>query len=171
MSTGSGARRFEICDRVGQDDLGRGCTFDRDHDRPAIICGQHGDLVNAKLVSLRGAGEKQCQLRPMYGMRGVRVGDASHPGPVQTRNARRLLSTQIDPDDDPPVRSGRFAPLSSDSDGDHDVHVCRAPTSAIDCGRVAVVVRSCRPISTEEVAIDISQPPHVPGQHHASCRV
>ena len=43
----------DVCDRVGQDDLGRGCSFDRDHDRPAIICGQHGDLVNAKLVSLR----------------------------------------------------------------------------------------------------------------------
>ena len=72
-------------------------------------------------------------------MRGVRVGEASHPGPVQTRNARRLLSTQLDPDDDPPVRSGRFGPLSSDSDGDHDVHVCRAPTSAVDCERVAVL--------------------------------
>ena len=52
---------------------------------------------------------------------------------------RRLMRTQLDPDDDPPVRSGRFGPLSSDSDGDHDVHVCRAPTSAIDCGRVAVL--------------------------------
>ena len=31
-----------------------------------------------------------CQLRPLYGMRGVRVGEASNPGPVQTRQARRL---------------------------------------------------------------------------------
>ena len=70
-------------------------------------------------------GDKQCVLRPTYGFRGVRVGEASHPGPVQTRNARRLQSTQvdseighrstqIDPEDDPPVRSGRFVP-SSDS--------------------------------------------------------
>ena len=142
LSTGSVARRFDVCDRVG-------------------ICGQH-DLVNAKLVPLRGIREKQCQLRPLYGMRGVRVGEASHPGPVQTRNARRLLSTQVDPDDDPPVRSGRFGPLSSNSDGDHDVHVCRAPTSAVDCGRVAMF-SGCRPISTEEVAINISQSPHFPG--------
>ena len=54
LSTGSGARRLDVCDRVGQDDLGRGCSLDGDHDRPAIICGQHGDLVNAKLVSLEG---------------------------------------------------------------------------------------------------------------------
>ena len=50
--------------------------------------------------------------------------------------------------------------------GDHDVHVCRGPTSAIDCGRVGSVARSHRSISTEEVAIDISQsPPHVSSQH------
>ena len=89
-------------------------------------------------------------LRPTYGFRGVRVGEASHPGPAQTRNGRRLQSTkvdseighrstQIDPEDDPPVRSGRFAPLSSDSDDSPNVHVCRAPNNAIDCGRVAVL--------------------------------
>ena len=72
--------------------------------------------------------QADCQ-QALYGMRGVRVGEASHPGPVQTRNARRLMSTQLDPDDE----------MSSDSDGDHDVHVCRAPTSAIDYGRVAVL--------------------------------
>ena len=37
-------------------------------------------------------------------------------------------STQIDPEDDPPVRSGRFASLSSDNP---NAHVCRAPTNAI----------------------------------------
>ena len=72
-------------------------------------------------------GDKRCELRPTFGLCGVRVGEASHPGPVQTQNARRLQSTQvdsegfvprtvgrrstqIDPEDDPPVRSGRFAP-------------------------------------------------------------
>ena len=73
--------------------ISEGCSFDGDHGRPAIICGQDGDLVNAKLVSMRVVTEKQCELRPMYGVRGVRVCEASHPGPVQTRNARRLLST------------------------------------------------------------------------------
>ena len=39
---------------------------------------------------------RSCQLRPTCGLRGVRVGEASHrPGPVLTRNARRLLSTQL----------------------------------------------------------------------------
>ena len=98
--------------------------------------------------NLSGAvfGDKQCELRPTYGLRGVRVGEASHPGPVQTRNARRLqstlvdseramVSTQIDPDDDPPVSSGRFAPLSSDSDSPHVRH---APADAVDGGRIAV---------------------------------
>ena len=48
-------------------------------------------------------------------------------------------SIQIDPEDDPPVRSGRFALLSSDSDDSPNVHVCRAPSRAVDCGRVAVL--------------------------------
>ena len=39
------------------------------------------------------------------------------------------------PDDDLPVRSGRFGPLSSDSDSPH---VRRAPADAIDGGRMAV---------------------------------
>ena len=108
---------------------------------------QGGSAVATRSCSWSYAvhGDKQCVLRPTYGFRGVRVGEASHPGPVQTRNARRLQSTQvdseighrstqIDPEDDPPVRSGRFAPLSSDSDDSPNVHVCRAPTNAIDCG-------------------------------------
>ena len=60
-------------------------------------------------------------------------------GPVQTRNARRLqstlvdseramVSTQIDPED-LPVSSGKFVPLSSDSDSPH---VRRAPSDAVE---------------------------------------
>ena len=138
LPTGLVARRLDACDRVGQIDLGRGDSVDRGYDHPAILCGQHGDFVNARVglitrpnqcgfegcrvgetcqgrrirsYSWRCAihGDKQCVLRPMYGLCGVRVGEASHPGPVQTRNARRRLqSTQVDRDD-PPVRSGRFA--------------------------------------------------------------
>ena len=50
---------------------------------------QHGHV---KVRSLR-------QWRPVfsrYGMRGVRVGEASNPGPVTTRSARRVLATQVD---------------------------------------------------------------------------
>ena len=89
----------------------------------------------------------------------MRVGEASHPGPVQTRSAKRLESTQldsdesdaerslvhtqVDPDNISVVRSGRFSVLSSDRDVDSPyVQVCRAPTNVVDCGRVAVPV--CR---------------------------
>ena len=50
---------------------------------------QHGHV---KVRSLR-------QWRPVlsrYGMRGVRVGEASNPGPVTTRSASRILATQVD---------------------------------------------------------------------------
>ena len=39
-------------------------------------------------------GDQQCELRPTYGLRGVRVGEASNPGPVQTLDARRLVGGQ-----------------------------------------------------------------------------
>ena len=55
-----------------------------------------------------------------YGLRGIRVGEASHPGPVSRATSRR---TQIDSDSDAPlVNSGRFMALSRDRDGsDEDV--------------------------------------------------
>ena len=80
------------------------------------------------------------------------------------------MSTQLDPDDDPPVRSGRFVPLSSDSDGDHDVHVCRAPTSAIDCGRVAVLSGRVVPSAPKRLRLTSRNLRMSPGQHLASCR-
>ena len=112
----------------------------------------------------------------------MRVGEASHPGPVQTRSVKRLESTQLDSDDSDPerssvhtvgrrrtqvdpdniavVRTGRFSVLSSHRDIDcPSVQVCRAPTNVVDCGRV-VSVRS------EEIAVVLE--PRVTGQHHAS---
>ena len=55
-----------------------------------------------------------------YGLWGIRVGEASHPGPVSRATSRR---TQIDSDSDAPlVNSGRFMALSRDRDGsDEDV--------------------------------------------------
>ena len=59
------------------------------------------------------------------------------PGDCRARRWTAKLVTGAlrlkNPEDDPPVRSGRFAPLSSDSP---NVHVCRAPTNAIDSPRV-----------------------------------
>ena len=110
-------------------------------------------------------------------MRGVRGGEASHPGPVQTRSTRRLLSTQIDPDDDPPVRSGRFAPLSNTDGENHDVHVCRARTSAIDCGRVAVLSGRIVPSAPKRLRLTsrnlhrMSQASTVPGPSQSLCDV
>ena len=55
-------------------------------------------------------------------MRGVRVGEASHPGPSSPRRLkregpfRRCRPTQIDSDCEPLVHRGRFAVLCSDSD-------------------------------------------------------
>ena len=59
-------------------------------------------------------------------------------------------STQIDPDNDPPVRSGRFAGLSSDSVGDSPcVQVCRAPSAGCSA------VESICTVSSGEAAIDV----------------
>ena len=84
------------CNVVGETRRGR---QDQQHHGPCST------TVAARSCSWDDAfdGDQHCELRSIYGLRGVRVGEASHPGPVQTRNTRRLLSTQIDPDDDPPV--------------------------------------------------------------------
>ena len=92
-------------------------------------------------------GDKQCELRPTYGLRGVRVDEGVSPGPspdpkrqaelqsTLVHSERAMVSTQIDPVDDLPVSSGRFAPLSSDSDSPR---VRRAPPDAAYGGRIAV---------------------------------
>ena len=157
------------CNVVGETRRGR---HDQQHH------GSCSTTVAARSCSWDDAfdGDQHCELRSTYGLRGVRVGEASHPGPVQTRNTRRLLSTQIDPDDDPPVRSGRFAPLSSDSDGEnHDVHVCRAPTGAINCGRVAVLSSRIVPSAPKRLRLTsrnlhrMSQASTVPGPSQSLC--
>ena len=75
------------------------------------------------------------------------MGGASHLGPVWTRNARRLLSTQTQTT----IHQLRWQICSiSDCDGDYDVHVCRHTTKAT---RVAVIV----PLAPKKIAIDISQ--------------
>ena len=99
-------------------------------------------------------------------MRGVRVGEASHPGPVQTRNARRLQSllvdseactvdqsTWVDPDDDSLARSrvsrhhrlrsrGERIQVSSD---DEVPHTARASTRALrDAGIASFISEAGR---------------------------
>ena len=81
---GIGARRFEKSSRIVQDVVRRSPSFGGDVSTPAIICGQHGD-VNCE-------GDHcfhQC------GYLGCRVGEASNPGPVQTRQARRAEHDQL----------------------------------------------------------------------------
>ena len=53
-----------------------------------------------------------------YGLRGIRVGEASHPGLVSRATSRR---TQMDSDSDAPlVNSGRFMALLRDNDGSEE---------------------------------------------------
>ena len=46
-----------------------------------------------------------------WGLLGCRVGEASNPGPVQTRSAK-LRTTQLDSDPEQVVTGGRYALLS-----------------------------------------------------------
>ena len=112
-----------------------------------------------------GGGEHY-ELRSTYGLRGVRVGEASHPGPVQTRNARRLQSllvdseactvdqsTLVDPDNDSLARSrvsrhhrlrsrGERIQVSSD---DEVPHTARASTRALrDAGIASFISEADR---------------------------
>ena len=100
-------------------------------------CIDHGWRRQASLPSWEGCSSfddwKPSELRESrYGLRGVRVGEASYPGPVQTRHGRRLQSTlvdsdaftaeegtQIDLEDDTPMICGR---LSSSSGAIPHVH-------------------------------------------------
>ena len=88
------------------------------------------------------------------GLRGCRVGEASNPGPVQTRNARRLQSTQLDFESGssfkvvdstsqrgqtpPSISRGRFHVLSNKGEDEEAFHVCRTRSSVDHGGRVAV---------------------------------
>ena len=115
-------------------------------------CFDHGWRRKAPLPSWEGCSSfhdwKPSDLtESRYGLRGVRVGEASHPGPVQTRHARRLQSTlvdsdaftaeegtQIDLEDDTPMICGRLSPSSGATP---HVHVCHAHTGGEDSLRVA----------------------------------
>ena len=52
-----------------------------------------------------------------YGMRGVRVGEASNPGPVTTRSASRILATQVDSSGIEDVRNPGPARLTRSVEG------------------------------------------------------
>ena len=57
------------------------------------------------------SGDKQCEMRPTYGLRSAgRGGFATGPSPDPKRQTVAEHSCGIDPDDDLPVRSGRFPP-------------------------------------------------------------
>ena len=84
LPRGIDARRCEKSSRIVQDVVLRSPPFGGVVSTPIIICGQHGD-VNAE-------GDHylhQC------GYLGCRVGEASNPGQVQTRQARRAAHDQV----------------------------------------------------------------------------
>ena len=75
------------------------------------------------------------------GYDGCRVGEASNPGPVQTRSAK-LRTTQLDSDPEV-VTGGRYAVLSGDSSED-DGPAVRALSSSADLrGRDIRVDSAC----------------------------
>ena len=103
-------------------------------------------MESSRFVSLKTGISIHQGKTSRYGLRGVRVGEASHPGPVQTPHARRLQSTlvdsdaftagegtQIDLEDDTPMICGR---LSASSGAIPHVHVSHVRT-AEDSVRVA----------------------------------
>ena len=104
------------------------------------------------------------------GLRGCRVGEASNPGPVQTRNARRLQSTQLDCESGssfnvvdstsqrgqtpPSISRGRFHVLSSEGEEEEVFHVCTARSSVDHRGRV--VVRSSQTVPSPPKRLRLS---------------
>ena len=102
------ARRFGVCGRVGQIDVGRGDPFDRDHHHPAFFRGQHGDDINTQDGPVSRVRDHRC------GYEGCRVGEASNPGPVVTRQGSRSMrqlsvprtDTQIDVSSDEQIVAG-----------------------------------------------------------------
>ena len=68
---------------------------------------------------------EQCQLRT-FGLRGVRVGEASHPGPT-TKRRRMLRSSQRLWDSDAESRSNVRRPTQVDSDSEDEVPFVQVP--------------------------------------------
>ena len=95
----------------------------------------------------------ECQVEPSfqsdvqkYGLRGIRVGEASHPSPVSCAKSRR---TQMDSDSDAPlVISGRFMALSRESDGS-DEDVGAEPARSQSSKRLRVTRRDCARLPQE----------------------
>ena len=76
LSRSLGTRRFEKSPRVVQADVRGSRPFVGVAPNPTIYRGEHGRVVRVVV--------HRC------GLLGFRVGEASNPGPVQTRQARRL---------------------------------------------------------------------------------
>ena len=125
-----GARRFEKSSRIVQDVVRRSTPFDGVVFAPTIFCGQHGDVNFHGDHCLH-----QC------GYLGCRVGEASNPGPVQTRQARRvehdrvIADTAQDSVSTTRRRRRRLRPLpwSWDSDSDLDEPVQSQVRSQRSC--------------------------------------
>ena len=125
---GIDARRCEKSSRIVQDVVRRSPPFGGVVSTPTIICGQHGD-VNAE--------GDHCLHR--CGCLGCRVGEASNPGPVQTRQARRAEHDQVigdtaqDSVSTTRRRRRRLRPLpwswDSDTEPDGPVHAPQARRS------------------------------------------
>ena len=94
-----------------------------------------------------------------YGLCGQRIGEATHPGPVQSRSARStqldnqgtragytrvVRRTQVESDSDVPS-VGRFSILSTDSEDEVEMGVLQvspvSDASHVECDRLIVLVR------------------------------
>ena len=108
------ARRFRphVCGRVAGMDRRETGRFERGtvggetrrncEDQQHHVSGRTTVATRSGIRTVAIHGVEQCQLRATYGLRGVRVGEASNPGPVQTRQARRRFQRSI------PVSQGRI---------------------------------------------------------------
>ena len=94
-------------------------------DQPTVSCNAIF-RCKCRRISVAVMQFSSMRLRRRWGSRGVRIGEASHPGPSSPRRQSRFLKregpfrrcrpTQIDSDCEPLVNRGRFGVLSSDSD-------------------------------------------------------
>ena len=125
-------------------------------------------------------------MRPVLhrcGFNGCRVGEASNPGPVQTRSARStqfdnqgtragdtrvVRRTQVDSDSDVPrMRSvGRFSILSTDSEDEVEMGVVQvnpvSDVSHLECDRLAVPVREVETRGSKRQRLSQASTVHVP---------
>ena len=147
--------------RCGRTSPGSGESFPAPHhccsgvagvDQPTVGCNA---TFRCKCRGINGAVMRftSMRLRRRWGSRGVRVGEASQPGPSSFHRQSRLLKregpfrrcrlTQIDSNCEPLVNRGRFGVLSSDSDDEGlAVSVCRAP-HAMERGTAVPVSEGC----------------------------